>query len=61
MNASKLLLLTQSVSALLGLLLLIWNESEISCGTTTLRLFETMFALVAWFTMREQAKISWKS
>jgi len=61
MNAVKLLLLAQSVSALLCLLLLIWNESEVSCGTTTLRLFETMFALVAWFTMREQAKISWKS
>lgn len=61
MNAVKLLLLVQSVSALLCLLLLIWNESELSCGTTTLRLFETMFAIVSVFTMREQAKISWKS
>lgn len=61
MNAIKLLLLAQSVSALLCLLLLIWNESEVSCGTTTLRLFETMFAIVSVYTMREQAKISWKS
>ena len=60
MNAVKLLLLVQSVSALLCLLLLIWNESEVSCGTTTLRLFETMFAIVSVYTMREQAKISWK-
>jgi hypothetical protein len=61
MNAVKLLLLAQSVSALLCLLLLIWNESEVSCGTTTLRLFETMFAIVSVYAMREQAKISWKS
>mgnify|MGYP006936008417 CR=1 FL=1 len=61
MKAVKLLLLAQSVSALLCLLLLIWNESEVSCGTTTLRLFETMFAIVSVYTMREQAKISWKS
>jgi hypothetical protein len=61
MKAVKLLLLVQSVSALLCLLLLIWNESEVSCGTTTLRLFETMFAIVSVYTMREQAKISWKS
>jgi hypothetical protein len=61
MNAVKLLLLAQSVSALLCLILLIWNESEVSCGTTTLRLFETMFAIVSVYTMREQAKISWKS
>lgn len=61
MNAVKLLLFAQSVSALLCLLLLIWNESEVSCGTTTLRLFETMFTIVSVYTMREQAKISWKS
>ena len=60
MNTVKLLLLVQSVSALLCLLLLIWNESEVSCSTTTLRLFETMFAIVSIYTMREQAKISWK-
>lgn len=60
MNAVKLLLLVQSVSALLCLLLLIWNESSVSCGTTTLRLFETMFAIVSVYTMKEQAKISWK-
>lgn len=61
MNTVKLLLFAQSVSALLCLLLLIWNESEVSCGTTILRLFETMFAIVSVYTMREQAKISWKS
>ena len=61
MNTVKLLLFTQSVSALLGLLLLIWNESEVSCGTTTLRLLETMCAIASVYTMREQAKISWKS
>ena len=61
MNTVKLLLFAQSVSALLCLLLLIWNESEVSCDTTTLRLFETMFAIVSVYTMREQAKISWKS
>ena len=60
MNAVKLLLLAQSVSALLCLLLLIWNESSVSCGTTTLRLFETMFAIVSVYTMREQTKMSWK-
>lgn len=61
MRAIKLLLLVQSVSALLCLLLLIWNESEVSCDTTTLKLFETMFAIVAWYTMKEQSKLSWKS
>ena len=61
MKLVKLNLLATSVSALLCLLLLIWNESEVSCGTTTLRLFETMFAIVSVYTMREQAKISWKS
>lgn len=60
MKLVKVNLLVTSVSALLCLLLLIWNESEVSCGTTTLRLFETMFAIVSVFTMREQAKISWK-
>ena len=60
MNAVKLLLLAQSVSALLCLLLLIWNESLVSCDTTTLRLFETMFAIVSVYTMREQTKMSWK-
>ncbi len=60
MNTIKLILLAQSVSALLCLLLLIWNESEVSCGTTTLRLFETMFAIVSVFAMKEQTKISWK-
>ena len=60
MNAVKLLLLAQSVSALLCLLLLIWNESLVSCGTTTLRLFETMFAIVSVYTMREQTKMPWK-
>ena len=60
MKLVKLNLLATSVSALLCLLLLIWNESEVSCGTTTLRLFETMFAIVSVYAMREQAKISWK-
>ena len=60
MNLVKLNLLVTSVSALLCLLLLIWNESEVSCGATTLRLCESMFAIVAWWTMREQTKISWK-
>ena len=60
MKLVKVNLLVVSVSALLCLLLLIWNESEVSCGTTTLRLFETMFAIVSVYAMREQAKISWK-
>ena len=59
MNTVKLLLLSQSIAALLCLLLLIWNESEVSCDTITLRLFETICAIVAWWTMREQTKISW--
>ena len=61
MKLVKVDLLVVSVSALLCLLLLIWNESEVSCGTTTLKLVETMFAIVSVCTMREQAKISWKS
>lgn len=61
MNLLKLNLLVASVSALLCLLLLVWNESSLSCGTTTLRLLETMFAIVAWWAIKEQAKISWKN
>lgn len=60
MKLVKVNLLVISVLALLCLLYLIWNESAVSCGTTTLKLFETMFAIVSVYTMREQAKLSWK-
>lgn len=60
MKLVKVNLLVISVLALLCLLLLIWNESSVSCDATTLKVVETMFSIVSVYTMREQAKISWK-
>lgn len=60
MNLVKLDLIAVCLSSLIALLLMIWNESSFSCGTTTFRVFETMFAIVALGAMREQAKISWR-
>lgn len=60
MNLVKLDLIALCLSSFIALMLMVWNESSFSCGTTTLKLFETMFAIVALGAMREQAKISWR-
>lgn len=54
----KLLLSVGALSALICALLLLWNESEVTCGMTTCKLFETMFIVVSLVLTREVSKIT---
>ena len=60
MNLVKLNLLVVSLSSLAGALLLIWNTDSLDYGSFTWNSVETLLIIVSVFTMREQAKISWK-
>lgn len=60
MNLVKLNLLVVSLCSLAGVLLLVWNTDSLSYGSFTWNLVETILAIVAVFTMREQTKISWR-
>ena len=60
MNLVKLDLLAVSLCSLAGVLLLIWNTDSLSYGSFTWNAVESLLAIVSVFTMREQAKISWK-
>lgn len=57
MKAIRLLLSTAALSALICGLALVWNEDKVTCGTTTAKLFETMFIFVALGLIREVAKL----
>lgn len=60
MKLIKLNLAVVSFSSLALLLLLVWNEQNVTCGTFTCHLFETMFAVVSLFSAIECVKIKVK-
>lgn len=57
MKLVKLLLLSTCISSLIAAILLLWNESEVSCGVVTCKVMETMFIIVAVATSKEAASI----
>lgn len=58
MKLVKLLLLSTCISSLIAAILLLWNESEVSCGVVTCKVLETMFIIVAVATSKEAASIN---
>ena len=58
MKLVKLLLLSTCISSLIAAILLLWNESEVSCGVVTCKVIETMFICVAVATSKEAASIN---
>ena len=58
MKSVKLLLVSTCISSLILAILLLWNESEVSCGYTTCKVMETMFIIVAVISSREIAHIN---
>ena len=58
MKLVKLLLLSTCISSLIAAILLLWNESEVSCGYTICKVMETMFIIVAVATSKEAASIN---
>lgn len=58
MKLVKLLLLSTCISSLIAAILLLWNESEVSCGVVTYKVIETMFIIVAVATSKEAASIN---
>ena len=59
MKLVKLLLLSTCISSLIAAILLLWNESEVSCGVVTCKVIETMFICVAVATSKEAASINY--
>ena len=57
MKLVKLSLLSTCISSLIAAILLLWNESEVSCGIITCKVMETMFIIVAVATSKEAASI----
>lgn len=58
MKLVKLLLLSTCISSLIAAILLLWNESEVSCGYAVCKVIETMFIIVAVATSKEAASIN---
>lgn len=58
MKLVKLLLLSTCISSLIAAILLLWNESEVSCGVVTCKVIETMFIIVSVVTSKEAASIN---
>ena len=58
MKLVKLLLLSTCISSLIAAILLLWNESEVSCGVLACKAMETMFIIVAVATSKEAASIN---
>lgn len=57
MKICKLLMSIVALCASLMAILLLWNESEASCGTTWAKVFETTFIIVALLATNEAARI----
>ena len=57
MKLVKLSLISTCISSLILAILLLWNESEVSCGVITCKVMETMFICVAVATSKEAASI----
>ena len=58
MKLVKLLLLSTCISSSIAAILLLWNESEVSCNVITCKVIETMFIIVAVATSKEAASIN---
>ena len=58
MKLVKLLLLSTCISSLIAAILLLWNESEVSCGVVACKVMETMLIIVAVATSKEAASIN---
>ena len=58
MRLVKLSLISTCISSLIAAILLLWNESEVSCGVITCKVIETMFIIVAVATSKEAASIN---
>ena len=58
MKIIKLSLLSTCISSLILAILLLWNESEVSCDVATCKVMETMFIIVAVISSREVAHIN---
>ena len=58
MKLVKLLLLSTCISSLIAAILLLWNESEVSCSVVACKVMETMFIIVAVTTAKEAASIN---
>lgn len=58
MRLIKLSLISTCISSLILAILLLWNESEVSCGHTICKVMETMFIIVAVTTAKEAASIN---
>ena len=57
MKIVKLSLISTCISSLIAAILLLWNESEVSCGIVACKVMETMFIIVAVATSKEAASI----
>ena len=58
MKLVQLLLLSTCISSLIAAILLLWNESEVSCGVVACKIMETMSIIVAVATSKEAASIN---
>ena len=58
MRLVKLSLISTCISSLILAILLLWNESEVSCGYTTCKVIETMFICVSVIAAKEAASIN---
>ena len=58
MRLIKLSLISTCISSLIAAILLLWNESEVSCSVVTYKVIETMFIIVAVVTSKEAASIN---
>ena len=52
MRIVKLSLISTCISSLIAAILLLWNESEVSCGVVACKVMETMFIIVAVISSR---------
>ena len=57
MKLVKLSLISACIASLIAAILLLWNESEVSCGVVACKVMETMFIIVAVATSKEAASI----
>ena len=57
MKLVKLLLLSTCISSLIAAILLLWNESEVTCSIATCKVMETLFIIVAVKTAQYSASI----
>ena len=58
MKLVKLSLISACIASLIAAILLLWNESEVSCGVVACKVMETMFIIVAVATSKEAASIN---